>query len=208
MSQLRVVPIVEGHGEFQAIRVLLDRIWRELLGGEFIDVLQPVRQHRSKLVKQTEFQHAVGLAAKKLAKASGPPIPGFVLVLIDADDDAACQLGPQLLEWAKTAFGHVDVACVVAVVEYETWFTAAAESLSDFLAFDSIPDDPEGSRLGKGWIEKCFKGTKYSETVDQPAMTACADLAVCRQKCPSFDKLCRELEKRLSSVTDIDSEGE
>jgi predicted ATPase len=38
---------------------------------------------------------------------------------------------------------------------------------------------------------------KYSETIDQPAMTADMDLSLCRRRSPSFDKLCRELEKRF-----------
>ncbi len=77
MNQLRVAPIVEGHGEFNAVRTLLQRIWTELLGGEFIDVLQPVRQPRSQLVKKDGLLKAVGLAVNKLAYSSGPPCPGW-----------------------------------------------------------------------------------------------------------------------------------
>lgn len=36
---LRVVAIVEGHGEDGAIRTLLQRIWFELLGGDDIEVI-------------------------------------------------------------------------------------------------------------------------------------------------------------------------
>ena len=32
MSRLRVAPIVEGHGESYCIRILLERVWGELLG--------------------------------------------------------------------------------------------------------------------------------------------------------------------------------
>jgi hypothetical protein len=96
----------------------------------------------------------------------------------------------------------VDVICVVANIEYETWFVAAAESLCDFLnesiAVD-ISNDPETQRQGKGWIERHFSGVKYSETQDQPAMTAKMDLAICRKRSPSFDKLCRELELRCKT---------
>jgi hypothetical protein len=37
----------------------------------------------------------------------------------------------------------------------------------------------------------------YAETVDQPRLTAAMDLQMCRERSKSFDKLCRELEKRL-----------
>jgi hypothetical protein len=86
-------------------------------------------------------------------------------------------------------------------VEYETWFVAAAESLGQYLELSSdeaIPDDPEGARFGKGWIEHRFKGPKYSPTLDQPAMTARMDLEQCRRRSASFDKLCRDLAQRLA----------
>jgi hypothetical protein len=38
---LRVVVIVEGHGEDGAIRTLLERIWYEMLGGDYIEVIPP-----------------------------------------------------------------------------------------------------------------------------------------------------------------------
>ena len=40
--------------------------------------------------------------------------------------------------WAKTARSDVDIMCIVANIEYETWFVAAAESLRDYL---SLPVD-------------------------------------------------------------------
>ena len=45
--------------------------------------------------------------------------------------------------------------------------------------------------------QRRFKGVKYSETVDQPAMTRAMNLAQCRLRSPSFDKLCRDLQGRL-----------
>jgi hypothetical protein len=199
VKRLRVAAIVEGHGEYECIRHLLTRIWHELLGGEYIDVLQPIRQKRQQLVKENGLERAIELAALKLAGAPPDSTPLAILVLVDADQDLACRLGPKLLASVKTARSDIDAICVVANVEYETWFVAAAESLQDHLYLPAdapIPDAPEQQRLGKGWIERHFKGTKYSETQDQPAMTAKMDLALCRQRSPSFDKLCRELALR------------
>jgi hypothetical protein len=198
MNQLRVAAIVEGHGEYESIRALLTRIWSELLDGAQIEVLRPIRHKRHQLVREAELRRAVDLAAKKLlAYLPEPAVPSLILVLLDADEDKPCQLAPTLLAWARAARSDMDIVCIVANVEYETWFIAAAESLSDYLDLDSaIPDQPETARLGKGWIERRFRGTKYSETQDQPAMTAVMDLALCRARSPSFDKLCRELESR------------
>ncbi len=201
MTRLRVAPIVEGHGEVHCIRILLQRIWTDLLGGEYIEVLQPIRKPRSKLVKPEELERAVKLALLKLGGAPSGPCPHMVLVLIDADKDAPCILGPSLLDIAKKVNARADVACVLANIEYETWFVAAAESLHEFLELPpdtGTPENPEAQRAGKGWIGRHFVGEKYSETVDQPRMTAKMDLQCCRARSPSFDKLCRELEKRRS----------
>lgn len=203
MTRLRVAPIVEGHGEVEAIRTLLERTWREVVGGEYIEVIRAIRKPRSKLIQEHELSRAVRLAASKL---QGPPAttdPMMILVLLDAEPDLPCVLGPELLNYAKRAHSGADVCCVLANVEYETWFVASADSLHEHLDLspdEEIPQEPEESRLGKGWIQRHFKGTKYSETVDQPRMTAKMNLSQCRARSPSFDKLCRELERRLDSA--------
>lgn len=199
MSRLHVAPIVEGHGEVESIRILLCRIWDEIVGGEFIGVMRPIRVPRGKIVKKPELRRAILLARMNLQDVREPEDPRLVLVLMDADDDPPCVLGPRLYSEAQEDQPPMNIACVIANVEYETWFVAAAESLTEFLHLDaagSIPDDPESERAGKGWIQRRFRGTKYSETVDQPRMTDKMDLSVCRERAPSFDKLCRELEKR------------
>lgn len=200
MSRLRIQPIVEGHGEDAAIPLLLRRIWTELLGGDYVEVLKPIRGKRFKLVQPQELGRMVDLAASKLRKA-GPGAPSMILILLDADEDAPCRLGPHLLRLAREHRGDVDISCVLANVEYETWFAATAPSLTDYLDLageTAVPAKPEEARLGKAWIQKRFRGPKYSETVDQPSMTSAMDLALCRSRSPSFDKLCRELEARLN----------
>jgi Domain of unknown function (DUF4276) len=199
MSRLRVIPIVEGKGEFPSIRILLERLWYEMLGGEYINVLQPIVQDRGKLVKERELRKAVQYASKKLKYSLGLPDPLLILILIDADKHCPKEWGPKLLQWARSEAPDDEVTCVLANVEYETWFVAAAESLTGFLDLPSdvqISDNPEELRLKKGWVEQRFRGTKYSPAVDQPRMTQAMDLALCRKRSPSFDKLCRELERR------------
>ena len=201
MGHLHIAPIVEGHGEFYCIRLLLERICRELLDGAYIEVLKPIRRHRTQLVRREEIARAVSLASQKLADACAIDDRGLVLLLIDADEDPPCILGPELLKHAQAVDLRTDVACVLANVEYETWFVAAAESLAEYLDLSRdqmIPDNPEAERHAKGWIERRFKGgTKYVETQDQPSMTAAFDLSLCRRRSPSFDKLCRELAARI-----------
>jgi len=197
---IRVAPIVEGHGEVQAVRTLLQRIGVQLLGGAHVEVLPPFRCRRSNMVQSGgELERAIRLASLKLRESASDPGASLILVLLDADDDLPCRLGPELLRKAQPSGAPYDVSCVVANVEYETWFVASAESLGDHLsaAREQIPGAPEQARAGKAWIERFFRGPKYSETVDQPRMTAAMDLALCRSRSPSFDKLCRELAGRL-----------
>ncbi len=121
----------------------------------------------------------------------------MILILIDADADCARELGPKLLDIARESRRDKSISCVLAVVEYETWFVACATSLAELLNLGDgeLPTDPESHKMGKGWIERRFKGLKYSETVDQPKMTARMDLQMCRARSPSFDKLCRDMEQ-------------
>jgi hypothetical protein len=198
-GRLRVAPIVEGHGEFLCVGNLLRRIWYELLGGQFIEVQKPIRHHQGTLLQPEGMSRAIRLALKSL---NTPPStdPSLVLVLIDSEGECPARLGPDLLNVAKRVDPRADVACVLAHVMYETWFVAASSSLASFLDLGSAdpPLDPEGMELGKSWIAKRVRGPKYVETFHQSKMTSAMDLAQCRTASPSFDKLCRELEKRLS----------
>jgi hypothetical protein len=195
VRSLRVAPVVEGHGEVDAIRILLQRIWSELLEGEYIEVLPPIRQPKTKLVQQGGLERALKLAAAKLSQQR-TDLPALVLVLVDADDDCPAELGPVLSQRARATASHA-VECVVANVEYETWFVAAATSLADLLLVgehETTPVNPEAQRLGKGWVRAHFRAGKYSESVDQARMTHRMDLEQCRRQCPSFKRLCRKLE--------------
>jgi Domain of unknown function (DUF4276) len=204
MSQLRVAPIVEGDGEFACVRILLQRVWYEMLGGEYISVVQPVKEHRAGIVKEDVLRKAVRSAALKLKKPPTSNDPALVLILIDANKDCPRELGPKLLEIARQVYPVTDVACILAKVEYETCFAAAADSLSEYFDLSSHPpasEAPEEARHGKAWVEQRFRKTKqrskYTEPRDQPAMTSAMNLNLCRQWSPSFDKLCRDLEQRL-----------
>jgi hypothetical protein len=197
---LRVAVIVEGQGEYQGIRTLLERIWYELLGGDYLDVLRPFRQPQGTLLQEAGLKAAVDAARIKLDNMPPDDRHKLVLILIDAEDECPRDLAPRLLGWAREARADADIACVLPNPMFETWFAATAASLAgqNGLPADlTTPADPEGNRLGKGWLRRQLLPRKYSETVDQPRFTARMDLALCRASSPSFDKLCRELEGRL-----------
>lgn len=191
-----VIPIVEGHGEVGAVPLLLRRIAGELLDRWDLHVLRPIRQPRGSLLKKREsgaptaFENALRFAELKRAQHS---IPGFTLVLLDADDDCPAEMASRLLPRAGP---HVSV--VFAKREFETWFAASAESLTELLTIEAAPEDPERDGLAKGWVDKRFRGGRYSESVDQARLVSRMDLGLARRRSPSFDKLCREIEGRLA----------
>lgn len=196
MGLIAVIPIVEGHGETQAVPLLVRRVFAELFDYHGVNVLKPIRTPRSRLAKSNELLKAVSLAALKLNDVDAER--KFALILFDSDKDPACQLAPAIVADLKANRPDVDVAVVLAVHEFETWFVAAAESLSKYIAVapKEIPHDPEASGAKKRWVEDHFR-SHYAETINQPALTAEMDLHLCRSRSRSFDKLCRELEKRL-----------
>lgn len=184
--------IVEGRGEHDAVPLLLRRIVTWLDPTREVVVAPPHRLPKGRLVKDHEIKRAVELAARKVG-AGGP-----ILVLLDADDDAACVLGPKLLSWATAARSDRPISVVVAVREYEAWFLAAARSLSGQrgLPHDmAAPADPERHHSPKRWLDERMP-SGYSETLDQPALTGAMDLQQAR-RAPSFDKLIRDVARLL-----------
>ena len=190
-----IATIVEGHGEVEALPLLLRRIATSL--GETVHAPRPIRVKRDKVVKAGELERAVELAARQ-SRADG-----CILVLLDADSDCPKDLAPQLLQRAKEARPDRDIRVVLAKTEYEAWFLAAAESIAGKRGIDpatSSPDDPESIGSPKGWLRMHMpRDQPYSETLDQAALSAVFDLEAARSA-PSFDKLWRDVTALLEAA--------
>jgi len=173
MARIRIAPIVEGKGEIRCVPTLLRRIWKEIIGGAYADILPPLFYTRSELIQESILRGAVAKASILLAGRSNPALPGLVLVLLDSDDPQGdgcpATLGPRLRGFAQGVDPRFEVACVVANVEYETWFVASAKQLAErghlrLRPGEEIPGDPEGSKLRKKWIEDRLCGWRgYQE---------------------------------------------
>lgn len=196
---MRIACIVEGHGEVEAVPVLLRRIATALRPGVDLNVAHPIRVPKSRLVRPDELERAVELAARGTTSRDG------ILVLVDADDACPAELGPSLLARARLARADRRIAVVIAKREFESWFVAAARSIAGRrgLTCDlDPPPDPEGVTDAKGWLRaRSEANVSYRETVDQAALVAVFDLAAARTT-DSFDKLWRELETLLVDVVD------
>lgn len=192
---MRVACIVEGHGDVDAVPVLLRRLARTLDPLLPFQVEQPIRVTKSKLLQTGELERAVELAARKIGGA------GAIFILLDSDEHCPAELGPALLRRASAVRSDVSISIVLAKQEFEAWFLAAAESLRGRRGLrDDLepPADPEGIRGAKEWLTGHMVGNQhYVETLDQPALAAVFDLEAAR-RAASFDKCWRELERLIA----------
>lgn len=199
MTEVKIAAIVEGHGECEAVPLLIRRIALTIDPGFVPTVLPPLRVPASRLRKNGEMERSVTLASRKLQGRGG------ILVLIDCDWDGGCPAhdGPALLERAKQARSDYPISVVLAMKEYEAWFLAAAESLGGKRGLPEnivAPSVPEGIRDAKGWLaEKMPLGASYSETADQSAFTALFDMEIAR-RADSFDKCYRDISNMLRAL--------
>ncbi len=119
--------------------------------------------------------------------------------MLDVDDDCAATLGPALLARANAARPDRRIGVALAVREYEAWLIASLRTLRGHrrIAPDAEEvDDPEQLTSPKSRMNELCGG--YSETIDQPALTARIDVALTRSRAPSFDKLVRVLVDLLT----------
>jgi hypothetical protein len=200
VSEVHIGCVVEGHGDVEAVPVLIRRVAWLLDPTLVVRLPAPVRTPKSKLAKVGELERAVDLAARKLDR------PAAVFVLLDSDEDCPAQLGPSLLDRAQRARSDLVVAVVLAKREFEAWFLAAAASLAGHRGLPpnlGSPPDPEEVRDAKGWLGQRMGPHGYSPTLDQPALAATFDLAMARRAL-SFDKCYRDLERIIRHLAASD----
>jgi hypothetical protein len=202
MTDVRIIPVVEGHGECDAVPVLIRRIARDIDPGFVPHILNPLRVPAAKLKKAEELDRTIKLAALKLQGAGG------IFILVDCDDGCPATEGPALLARAQNVRPDMKISVVLAKREYEAWFIAASESLRNkrFLPDTlSCPSAPEEIRGAKEWFSRQMpKGIRYSETSDQAALTAVFDMQAAR-KADSFDKCYREIHAMLTALRKKDA---
>jgi Domain of unknown function (DUF4276) len=185
--QRRMVCVVEGKGEVEAIPNLCTRILIALGVWDWSVDSEPIRQPRSCLVdgrvkspmrpaRDELFDRAVQLALRS-RRADG------VLVLCDSDDDCPAAWGP-------SALARLAVVCrgaaVMAQREYETWILHGLEQAADL-----DPKLVEGRRDAKGLLRRYYPG--YRPSLHQLAVTRELDIERCWARSDSFDKLVRSI---------------
>lgn len=193
---IQIASIVEGDGEVSALPILLRRLALEWSPAVTVNPLQPIRVRRDKFLhKDEEFRRQLLLAAAKSGEG------GWILIVLDADDDCPAELGKQIYDRAQQYVAHRRLSVVLANREFEAWFIAAAQSLNGVRGFCPLPDEliqAEAPRNAKGWMRERMQSGTYSEILDQPAFTARIDLRQAFDNSRSFRKLCREWQLHVS----------
>jgi hypothetical protein len=156
--------VVEGPGDATALPVLLrahlhsSGEYRELLG-------KPVACNGKMKAIMVN-----GLEGKVATAAARPGCRG-VLVVLDADGDPSCRLGPQLRRRAEKV-SRVPVAVALAEPTFEAWLVASAESLGlGGLTYDPAAN-PEKA------VKDALAPVKYVKPTWQPRLAHRVDIAV------------------------------
>ncbi|MBC5764947.1 DUF4276 family protein [Ramlibacter albus] len=188
---MRVACIVEGDGEVPAVPVLLRRLASWISPEIQVAIQPPIRVYKDRFLnRDEEFRRHLLLAASKAGDG------GFVLVLLDADDDCPAEQGELIRERVQQVIPHRRYSVVLANREFEAWFIAGAESLKGSRGFNcsdaDLLIDPEGPRNAKKWVGERLAARAYHETTDQPALAAMVDLETVHRRSRSFRKLCSD----------------
>lgn len=92
-----IVPIVEGHGEVEALPLLIRRVFEEFHPGVYPIVNPPSRVKAGSFLNNHDyFKKYIELAAAKAAQGGG-----VVVILLDCEDQCPGTLGPRLLAEAQ-----------------------------------------------------------------------------------------------------------
>ena len=181
---MKLVPIVEGKGDVEAVPLLLRRFASEYAGSAHIEIDSALRMKRSQINKQDSIQRMVQLAMRRRADA--------VMILFDSDDDCPATLASEVTNWAGEVAIGAPCVTVMAHREFEAWFLASIESLRDIRGIRADAKShpyPEVPRDAKRALkDRMIYGRGYSETTDQAAFAARFSMFDAYSKCRSFRK--------------------
>lgn len=168
---MKIQPLVEGHGEVEALPVLLRRL-RDAAGAYGLDIHKPALHARPELTREISLRLLIRRYLT-LRDCSG------ILVLFDGDDDCPKELALKTQSWAQDEAGDIPCLVVIAHREYEAWLFSALDA-------SLWPAEPESIRDAKKPL-----GKNYSPTSHQARLTARMDLAATYQRCRSFRRMVR-----------------
>lgn len=181
---MKIVPVVEGHGEVKAVPALLRRLQQEASCFTF-EIGTAVRRNSSDLNNRVKFQEGLRMAVNQTDCAA-------VLILFDLDDGCPKEKAAELTRWAREVVSSKPYAVVLAHREYEAWFLAAVESLRGYngIADNAVtPDNPESIRGAKQHLQRLMAREYTYSTADQVSLTSDFDMVAAYHHSRSFRRL-------------------
>jgi hypothetical protein len=186
-NQPHVGIIVEGQGDVASIPLLLRNylhtrhIYEDILG-------KPVP-----LKGKGSATKSGGIEGYAAAATSRPGCKALLLVL-DADEEKSCILGPEMAARISQVT-RIPILVAVAERDYEDWLYSSAETLQiESLQF-------RNSKRGLKEIQSAMD-VKYRKSVWQSRLTARIDFKLTRARSSSFDRLLKRFDLLVDSLTD------
>ena len=191
----KIVPIVEGQGEVDAVPTLIWKLLREMKRYD-IQVARPKNVNgRDNLTKPDGLENYIRLCWRERDC-------GAILVLMDADKHCPLELAQDFSRRVQAMGAKYPVVTVIANCEYEAWFLASLETMLERPDGLTYPGGVE-ARVGvKGWLDQHFfpPGRTYKPTVNQKPMTEQLNIGLAGQRSRSFRRLWHAVEQALAAM--------
>ena len=199
----KIVPIVEGDGEVEAVPLLLGKIIAAM-GRAEIGISRPLNAGScSNLTKPDGLERFVQSAALRSDC-------GAILVLMDADKGCPLKITQDFVARIGAMGTKHPIVVVIARCEYEAWFLASLDSIAG-KSLEGRTGLPPGTTYPvpdvetlvgvKGWLSRQFPGSrKYKETLDQAPMTQLLKPALVAPRSRSFRRLQHALEEAVAAI--------
>ena len=189
-----IAQIVEGFGEVESVPQILRRRIVELgqAGGEsdapvWLTYPPLNARGRGNLLVDGGIEENVRIAAR---------IPDVfaILVVLDAESDAECILGPEMLARAEQAAAGVPVRVCLAVRQFENWLAASVVNGQEWAP---TPETYESAGAIES-IKARIESGRYKKTTNQPRLTGAMDHSLVAERCPSFARLLRCIDELVA----------
>lgn len=178
MTAPRIALVVEGYGDRDAVPTLVRRCLHSVGEWEIAPGKPLNAKGRGNLIKKGQLEKFVRQAVRE-------PGAGGVLVLLDAESDPACELGPALLERAADAAAPLPARVCLAVRKFENWIAASDLHEPVWNPGELGYEAGGADRAIRAWSPTGV----YAKTAMQAGFATKLDLSVVRGRCPSFERL-------------------
>lgn len=202
-TPIRILPIVEGHGEVGSVPSLLKRLATHN-GGIRVQIYRPIRGNSSAMLKKDAAGNFGIETQINIALHRREEDFDVLFIFIDADVLAPSPICEFFPEFYKFCSGKVPAGKKICIVfpnkEFEAWFLGSITSLAGKLnvpASVSTIHNPESIRDAKGIFRNLTHNKIYDSFKDQVKFIPYLDFGLLAQNCRSFRKLNAEFRKLL-----------